>query len=151
MRLHGLLDDGEEALAQLISINFLAQRRGEGFDSFDRLPITKVETPLNKRLEIYSHRIKDDRPGERGGDKDDTRNGGARVDEQFHFGDGTIVNERQADCEQEIDRRSIENHIEHERGKFEVVALELRNGEVHEHRKKDEFNISMYEDRQQGE
>ena len=74
-----MLDDGEETLAQLIEINLLAQRRGEGFDSFDRLPITEVETLLNKRLEIHAHRIKYDRPGKRGSDDDDTRNGGALV------------------------------------------------------------------------
>ena len=147
-----MLDDGEETLAQLIEINLLAQRRGEGFDSFDRLPITEVETPLNKRLEIHTHRIKYDRPGKRGSDKDDTRNGGFGVDEQFHSGDGTIVNERQADCKQEIDRRIIEKHIEHKHGKLEVMALELRSGEVHEHRKKDEYSIvRTSEGRQQGE
>ena len=63
------------------------------------------------------------------------------VDEQFHCGDKAVINESQADREQEIDRRTIEKYIEHEHGKMEVVALELRSGEVHEDREKNEYSI----------
>jgi hypothetical protein len=135
----------------LIEVNLLAQRRGECLDSFDRLPITNVETPLNAFLGIHTHRIKHDRPGERSGDQDDMRYNGTRMYEQLQPGDNAVVDERQADREQEVDRRTIEKHIEYESGNFEVVALELHSGEVHEYGKKEEFNIRRYEDRQQGE
>src|SRR5579859_6103699 len=73
VRVHGALDDREEALAQLVKINLLAQRRGESLDLFDRLPIMQVETSLNALLDKHTYRFKDDHPGKSGGDRDDKR------------------------------------------------------------------------------
>gem|GEM_PF-3906054 len=97
-----MLDDREKALAQLVEVNLLAQRRGEGFESFDRHAITQVETLLNAFLGKRAHGVKYDRPCECRGDKNDMRPG-TLVYKQYPRGDDTVVDERHTNREQEID------------------------------------------------
>ena len=68
---------------------------------------------------------------------------GAWMSEQFSSNDDAEIDERQADREQEVDRRTIEKLVN-------VVALGLRSGEAQQHRNKEEDNI-LAEYRKQGE
>jgi len=142
VRLHGFLDDREEALTQLLKINLLAQRRSEGLDRY--FPFTKVEASLDALLDVHAHRFKDDCTGERAGDRDDKRKSGTLVEQQLHYGERTVVDDRQADREQEVDRRTREKRVD-------VVALGLCPGQAHQHGKQDEDRITSEEDGKQGE
>ena len=62
----------------------------------------------------------------------------------MHYSDRAVVDERQADREQEVDRRTGEKLVD-------VVELGLRPGKAHQHGKKDEDNITSIEDCKQGE
>ncbi len=133
-----MLDDSEEALAQLIEIDLLAQRRGEGFDGFDRLTITNVEAPLNERLDKRTQRFKYDCPGERSGNKDDMGSIRTGVREQYAFSNDAVVDERQADGEQEVKQRTIEDHVE---SIVPGIVPGAGDEEAQEHREQDESVI----------
>jgi hypothetical protein len=71
------------------------------------------------------------------------------VDEHYYGRDRTVVNKRQAEGEQEVQRRAIEKQIEEKRRPREFIAPELRDCEVQEDGEQDKDYIEgTFEERQ---
>ena len=70
-RLHRLLNDSQQLLAQLIQVNFLAQRSTEGSHDLCCIILATIEATINDILEALSQWLEEGRDGQRGDDDGD--------------------------------------------------------------------------------
>ena len=86
------------------------------------------------------HWLKDDCPGECCRNKDDMSSISGKVREQNDCGDGTVVNERKTESEQEIERRAVNEYVE---TISPIIAPGASNEEAQERREQDKRIIGM--------
>src|SRR6266404_5252270 len=68
-RLHRLLYDRQQLLAQLVQVHLLAQRRAEGCYDLGRIVLATVEAAVNNALDVTAQRLEQGIDDQRGNDQ----------------------------------------------------------------------------------
>src|SRR6266699_1718937 len=109
---HGLLNDCQQLLTQLIQVDFLAQGGTEGSHYLRGIVLAAVETPVNQTLDATAERLEQPVNRQRGEDDghaavmaDDATQQRLQPNHQAH------VDPRQDDRQRTIHQRTIDEHI----------------------------------------
>src|SRR6266568_1730741 len=111
-RLHRLLHDGQQLLAQLLQVHFLAQGGAESCHRLGSVIFAAIEAPVNDPLDTTAERLEQQGDSQRGEDDghaaviaDDATQQRGKANDEAH------VDRRQDDCQRAIHQRAIDERI----------------------------------------
>lgn len=130
-RLHRLLHDGHQLLAQLPQIGFGAQRGGERFQGTRCIVLATVEPPVDARLEAAAHRGEQRGDEQRGGHDDDglgiglVRQG---RDERLEADHRAEVHACEDRCQRAVEQRAANDDVDVEEPVPRRTAMPIPSG-----------------------